>query len=358
MAINFTEYFTPRAIAAYWDEAYSNRMEYLGDAFFGTKRKAGLDLKWIRGSKGVPVTLMPSTFDAKAKFRDRIGFKAIETEMPFFREGYLLKEKDRQEIMRATDSNDPYAREIINRVFDDVSDLVEGAHIVGERMIWQLLAPTTGAPGIAIVANGVDYTYNYDADGKWQANNYTALSGTSQWNDAANADPLTDMMTIMAKARANTGVALTTAIMNTKTFNHLLKSEAVRAYVLAQNPAANVLLTPAVVKNAISGILGLDVVVYDKAYRDDAGEVKSFYPDGMVTFVPDGELGSLYKGTTPEEADLMGGSEAEVSIVDNGTAITRIVNPHPVNIEIYASEIVLPSFERMDDVYALKVVAD
>ena len=43
---------------------------------------------------------MPSAFDAKATFRDRIGFEKLETEMPFFREGYKIKEKDRQEMLR------------------------------------------------------------------------------------------------------------------------------------------------------------------------------------------------------------------------------------------------------------------
>ena len=52
----------------------------------------------------------------------------------------------------------------------------------------------------------------------------------------------------------------------------------------------------------------------------------------------------------------MGSNKAEVSIVNTGVALTRIITPHPVNIELYASEIVLPSFERMDEVAVLKVV--
>ena len=52
----------------------------------------------------------------------------------------------------------------------------------------------------------------------------------------------------------------------------------------------------------------------------------------------------------------MGSSDAEVSVVNTGVAVTRIVNTHPVNIELYASEIVLPSFERMMEVAVLKVV--
>ena len=71
--MDFRELFTPRAIAANWEEVASNQIPYIGTALFPARKKAGLDLAWIKGSKGLPVSLMPSAFDAKATFRDRIG---------------------------------------------------------------------------------------------------------------------------------------------------------------------------------------------------------------------------------------------------------------------------------------------
>ena len=144
MALNLKEVFAPAAIAAYWTNDPTNAMPFASDALFPAKKKAGLDLKWLRGHKGVGVSLMPSAFDAKATFRTREGFKFDETEMPFFREGYHLGEKDRQEILRVLDSNDPYARDVMNRLYDDTAQLITGARIVPERMIWQLLAPANG----------------------------------------------------------------------------------------------------------------------------------------------------------------------------------------------------------------------
>jgi hypothetical protein len=44
-----------------------------------------------------------------------------------------------------------------------------------------------------------------------------------------------------------------------------------------------------------------------------------------------------------------------VQIVDTGVALTQIVDAHPVNVNTFASEIVLPSYERMDEVALLKV---
>ena len=105
--MNLRDVFTPAAIAANWAEVASNQTPYLGATLFPARKKAGLDLSWLKGSRGLPVSLMPSAFDAKATFRDRIGFDKLETEMPFFREGFKIKEKDRQEILRVQESTDP-----------------------------------------------------------------------------------------------------------------------------------------------------------------------------------------------------------------------------------------------------------
>lgn len=275
--------------------------------------------------------------------------------MPFFREGYLLKEKDRQEILRAQDTSDPYAAAVIERVFDDARDLIEGANVVPERMIWQLLAPVDGKPGISISAHGVDYIYDYDTDGSFLANNYTAITDAT-WDDAAASDPLNDLMEAKDAIEARTGTKLRYAIMTRKTMGYLMKSEKMKAAILTVNPAASVVLTDNVVKQVIASLLELDIIIYNKQYKAEDGTIHQFFPDDIVTLIPEGTLGSVWYGTTPEEADLMGSNKAEVSIVNTGVALTRIITPHPVNIELYASEIVLPSFERMDEIAVLKVV--
>ena len=61
-------------------------------------------------------------------------------------------------------------------------------------------------------------------------------------------------------------------------------------------------------------------------------------------------------GTTPEEADLIANPKAEVELVNQGIAITKEVQTQPVNVNTWVSQIVLPSYERMDEVALLKVV--
>ena len=353
----FRETISPAAIAANWTEATSNRIPYLGETLFPAKKKAGLDLAWIKGNKGVPVTLMPSAFDAKATFRDRIGVQKVETEMPFFREGYKLKEKDRQEILRAMDTNDPYVREVIARVFDDANNLIEGALVVPERMIMQLLFPIGGEVGITIEANGVNYTYEYDANDAWKATNYFPLTSDDLWTATATADPFADIQTAKDAVAAKGGITRY-AIMNSTTFRLLRSIASVKSRFLTTNGLSVGYLSDRDIANVIKDTLDLEgVIVYDKQYANENKVVSKFVPDGYVCLIPDGNLGNTWRGTTPEEADLMGKAVANVSIVENGIAITQETTVNPVNVNTYASEIVLPSYERMDEVAVLKVTA-
>lgn len=353
----FRETIGPRAIAANWTEAASNRIPYMGETLFPAKKKAGLDLAWIKGNKGVPVTLMPSTFDAKATFRDRIGVEKMETEMPFFREGFKIKEKDRQEILRALDTNDAYVREIIARVFDDAQNLIEGAQVVPERMIMQLLFAEGGDVGITIQANGVDYTYNYDPNGAWKATNYFALSGNGLWTATSTADPFADIQTAKDAVAAKGGMTRYLA-MNTATFRLLRGVDAVKNRFLTVNGLSVGYLSDRDITNVVKDTLDIDgIIIYDKQYADENKQVHKFVPDGYVALLPEGTIGNTWRGTTPEEADLLGKAVADVSIVENGIAITQETTVNPVNVNTFASEIVLPSYERMDEVALLKVIA-
>ena len=360
--MNLTEFrklVSPKAVAANWNEYVAGREPTIGQTLFPAKKKAGLDLSWFKGNKGLPVTLMPSAFDAKATFRDRPGVAKLESEMPFFREGFKIKEIDRQNLLRALDSNDPYAREIIARVFDDAQNLIDGANVVPERMIMQLLFPDSGNMGIGIKANGVDYTYDYDpaVNGvrSWKSSNYFALTNNAAWDQVATADPFADIQTAKDAVAAKGGISKY-AMMNTTTFRLLRSVNAVKNRFLTTNGLSVGYLSDKDIANVIKDTMELSgLIIYDGQYKDENGTAHKYVPDNYVSILPDGALGNTWYGTTPEEADLMGEATAEVSIVNTGVAITQIVDPHPVNVNTFASEIVLPSFERMDEVAVIKV---
>ena len=356
--MNLTEFrklVTPKVIAANWTEAVSNKIPYLGETLFPSKQKAGLDLKWIKGSKGLPVSLKPSAFDAKATFRSRPGLKMLETEMPFFREGFKIKEKDRQEILRIREKNDPYMNDALNRIFDDANNLLEGALVVAEREIMQLLFPENGDMGITIEANGVSYTYDYDPGDAWKTTNYMTIASDYTWDKPNAADPLGDIQTALDKIKDQGGQG-ELLVMNNETFKLFRSIKAIKDLFLTVNGMAVGYLTDAQIIAVLKDALGLaGIVVYDKKYKDEDEVTHKFVPDYYVAVIPNGSLGNTWRGTTPEEADLMGSGKAEVAVVNNGIAITQILDPHPVNLNTFASEIVLPSFERMNEVVLMKV---
>ena len=353
--MNIRDAYTSKAIALVNTEVASNRIAYLGAGLFPAKKKMGLDLKWIKTSKGLPVSLAPSNFDAVSTLRSREGFKLTETEMAFFRESMLVKEADEQEIMRVQDSTDPYAAEVLSRIFDDANTLVDGANVVPERMIMQLLAPADGSPKISIEANGVTYAYNYDPNGTYKTNNFASLTtDTDKWSDTTNSDPMDDIATALDAVEAETGERPSIMIVSRKTMDYLKQNAKIKSAILAQNTTATVFMNDNRVKEVFSNELGIRIIVYSKQYKKEDGTAAKFYPDGFATLIPDGALGNTWYGTTPEERTLMGSGEADVSIVNTGVAVAVTTTSDPVHTKTTASEIVLPSYERMDSTYVIK----
>lgn len=347
---NIFEYFSAPAIAAYVKTNPSNQIPYLGATLFPAKKKLGLDLAWIKGSRGLPVSLQPSAFDTKATLRDRIGFEKVETEMPFFREGMRIGEKERQELLKLMESaNDSYIMPLITQIYDDMANLVTGADVIPERQIMQLLS--SGEIRITSKETRQDYKYDYKFD---PSHKETILDPNEVWSNPAA--PIASHITgWQDKVEEDTGVRPAKGICSRKTWGYIMKN---LGFLKDMNPVGwqNTIVTDAKMKEYLLEKFGLVIAVYNKKYAMLDGSTHQFYPDDFFTLIPDGFLGNTWYGTTPEEADLMAGATAaEVQIVNTGVAITTIKEPHPVNVNTIVSEIVLPSFETMDTIFIVKV---
>ena len=93
-----SEIFNTQAIAAYFTEAQSNKIPFLGEAFFPNKKKMGIDLKWLKAHKGLGVALKPSNLDAIPTIRPRGQANMTKEQMPLFRESMIVKEHDLMEL--------------------------------------------------------------------------------------------------------------------------------------------------------------------------------------------------------------------------------------------------------------------
>lgn len=369
MALPLKDAFTARAIGTKWDSYKASLAlpPYLGRALFGTQKKQGLDIRFILGEDAMPRELKGSNFDAQAPLRDAIGFSDITQKMPFFRESYMVTEEEEQEYMSFVDSaNSDLANQVLARIMKKPLDLVQGANVVPERMIWQLLAPTDGVPKITVAIDG-DYTnkayvidYTADNGSAYKATNYINITGTAnnKWSAPSTCKPINDLVAAQEQQLENHGQVINRFVMNQKTWKQLVNADDTKKQVLGAIAYTNgQMLKDADVKEFLLSNYGINITVYNKLYQDASGS-HTYIPDGMVSGISAGadQLGTVYYGTTPEErsGDL---SIGNLSIVETGVALYTYTTPHPVNTHCVCSEIVLPSYEGMNSVIVMKVDA-
>ncbi len=350
------EVVNSKSIALAATKEASNDIPYLGLQWFPEEKKTGLDLKWIKTHKGLPVSLAPSNFDALPTIRAREGLKTEKTQMAFFRESMIVTEEDAQEIDRIKDENDPYLTNALQSIYDDTNTLVRGGEVVPERMRMALLSTVNGHPVIGIESDGVKYAYDYDPTGEYARTHYAKLSGNSMWSDTVNSKPLTDLNNAR-KALKKKGRIVTHVLMNSNTFQYLLENAQVRNAILAQNATATVEVTDENVISIVKNRTKLTIVPYDKMFADEAGNEHYFYPNDKVTVLPATKLGKTWFGTTPEERTARQVADVDVAMYGKGIAVAVKTEYGPPAItSVTASEITLPSYEEMDSTFVLEVV--
>lgn len=313
----------------------------IGARLFPAAKQLGLRLDFIKGANNQSVVLKASAFDTQASLRERMGLELTSENMPFFREGMLVKEEDRQQLnMLMATGNQSMVDVVLSRIYDDAKTLADAARTRVQAMRMHVLA--TGQ--LHVSSNGINRVFDYGVSASNKGDVATDWSKTE-------ATPLNDIDRVIEKM-AELGVQPAGMVMNSKTYSQIRKNESVSKAVtdVKSRPATRRQLTDYLFEE-----FGLRVELVDGSYTNDEGKVVKFFPDGYVTFVPNQSVGRTVFGTTPEESDLMNGvTDADVHVIETGIALTTIPNMHPVNVETLASMITLPSFEGANLVYQLK----
>lgn len=332
-------------LVAYWETLIQDEAPYPCEELFPNDKKRGISLKWIKGSKGLPVVLKTSAFDVHAIPRPRIGFNKLTAEMPYFKESTYIDEELRQELNLVLETgNQAYIDSVMNKIFDDETRLLRGAAASRERM--RMMALTTGI--VSMAANGQSFTFDYGVTHKGNA----AVS----WSDLDNSDPIEDMRVAKQEILDETGAVVTRAMCDSKTWRNIRNNEKIKKaiFVLSNGVGA---ISDRRLREYIMDEVEIDVRTNDKRYKDENENTLSFMPADTFVMFPDGALGKTWFGTTPAEADLMTGNVANVSITDTGVAVTTRKEVDPVQVETIVSMICLPSFEEADTVYILETIA-
>ena len=332
-------------LTAYWEELIQDEAPYPGEELFPDDKKRGISLKWIKGSKGLPVVLKTSAFDVHAVPRARIGFEKLTAEMPYFKESTYIDEELRQELNLVLETgNQAYIDSVMNKIFDDETRLLRGARASRERM--RMMALTTGI--VSMMANGQAFSFDYGVSHKGNAK--------VAWSDHANSDPIEDIRVAKEEVQDETGAVLTRAMCDGKTWRDIRNNEKIKKaiFVLTNGVGA---ISDKQLRQYIQDELEIEVLVNDKRYKDESEQTVKFMPENTFVMFPDGDLGKTWFGTTPAESDLMSGSVANVSITDTGVAVTTVQKADPVQVETIVSMICLPSFEAADQVYIMDTTA-
>lgn len=334
---------TSANITSYWTEKNQNQQPLLGETLFPIRQVLGTKLEWIKGANNQPVALRPSSYDAKAIRRDRQGIERASTEMPFFKESMYIDERLRQDLNNfANANNQQLVNQVLLNIYNDEANLIDASEVTRERMRMEAL--TTGT--ITVSGNGQSFTYDFGVP----ADNKKTV--TTAWS-TATADIIGDITSYVDAMKAK-GVTITRAICNSSVAKYFRTNTAIKnaIYVFAQG---TVPVTTARAIDYIYNETGVTFYVYDNVYVNESGTAVKYIPDDTVVLMPDGDLGYTNMGTTPEESDLMNSLGANVSIVDNGVAVTTSQTVDPVNVETKVSMVSLPSFEQADKIVIVDV---
>lgn len=359
MALPLRDAFTARSLGVMWNnyKASLGQAPYLGRQKFGTRKQDSIDLRYILGKSELPVALKASNFDAQAPLRDVGGFSDIQNQMPFYRESYMVTEKEEQEYANFQSAeNSNMANQVLREISKKPMMLIQGAMVVPERQIWQLLAPEDGVPKVTVNIEGESYDIDYttDAGAEHKKDHFIEIQD-HKWPDPSTATPLDDLIVARRDFAKKTGYSLTRFTMNTETFEMVLKAEDTKKQVLG------IIAYNGGIRLRQSDVLsylreyGIEIEVYDKVYLDETGKTKNFIPTGIVSAQSAGVyLGDYVFGRTPEERS---GSltDGTLSMVETGVSVYTYATNHPINTHCVVSMIGLPTFEGMDSVVVMKV---
>lgn len=322
------EVVTPEAIALQWNEGREQRDPFELEAFFTPRKQMSTLLSVLEGYAPKVKALNLSSYDAKVMPVSFEAFSKITTEIPFFKNSANINEELRRELINALSStNSALLEEVLVRVLNYPQFLLERARTTKEIIRAQVL--TTGM--IAMSNNGQAIGYDFEVP---NTNKFTPAPGT-EWKTHAISTPIEDLDSWMSTVAEESGERPKYVVMNTTTFNDLKKSASVKGYF------GDEFVSTRKVRALVADELDVTLMIYDKTYTeaDATGNDVSvkFIPDGVVSLLPARPVGLDVNAVTPEEADLIYSDVADVTVVDNGIAITRTKEPDPVTLSTKVS---------------------
>ncbi len=322
--------------------------ESIDKALFPVKKQMGTEIELAKGAKKKAVALRMSQLDVAAKVRALNATLSVEKrELPFFKEAIGINETTRRDLVNAANSNNQNLVEALTKqVFENYENLVEGANIQAKRMRASLIQNgeinITTDDGDIVVDYGVpsDHKVTVLSSDMWNVPTADIIGDIKKYQKAITDDHYTKP-TILLLTESTFDA---TFLVNTAIINHLKGGESTK----------NMILSQADFINFAKERLGISVVFLEEStyIPAEGAEEQPYYENGKITLMSGTTLGNTVYGATPEEWDkLYGGGKLDTSLVNNAIAIPVMVKEDPVSVDTKVSQMVLPSFERADEVF-------
>lgn len=340
---NLLDLYNSANIKTYWDARKDEDTEYVGvDVLFGVEKQLDDTIESLTGKSGYTPTLLLNSADSKTVYRGRGQITLEKHKIPYFKEGRQLNERHIIELTKLEGNpNKSLSKMVFDRIFDDSYDLYKSSKMTREVMVQQLLS----VGKIAFESNGAAFTATYNITKE------TDLTGTAKWSDLTNSDPLKDIRKMKKDAKIN-GDARATC--NSTTFDYLVNNSKIKNLLANARGVADI--SDKDILDLVYSRTGVRLYVNDNYYKADNGTDTPLFPDGVFTVFPQGQLGKIVFSVTPEERVLLGNPAAQVSVVDEGVAIVKSVDPDAVSIQTKIAMRCLPRLDIYpDQIVALKV---
>ena len=317
-------------------------------ALFPNKRQLGTELEFAKGAKNKAVALKISSFDAATKIRAlNASMDVQKKEMPFFKEGIGINETKRRELINAASgNNENLIRALTAQLFESYAGLIEGANIQIKRMRASLIQNGV----INITTDEGDIIVDYGVP----ANHKKVLSVASKWNNPSS-DIVKDIQDFQKAITDDKYLKPTTILLTEETFrNTFMSNDALTANLRSNITVTNLILSEHDYIAFCQEKLGISIVFLENTtyLPKEGANAQTYYTDGQITLMSGTTLGYTVYGTTPEEYDKMYGSGSlDTAMVQDAIAVTTMVKDDPMTVDTKVSQIVIPSFERADEVF-------
>lgn len=344
--MDIKDFINSQNIALYMKEL--PKESTIDKALFPYKKQLGTELEFAKGAKNKAVALRMSRFDVATKVRALSASLNVEKrEMPFFKEAIGMGETQRRELINAiAANNENLVKALTSQIFDNYANLITGAEIVAKRMRASLIQD--GA--INITTDDGDIVVDYGVP----SNHKTVLTGTAKWNDPT-ADISGDIATFQKVITDDNYTKPNIMLMTEKSFmNTFMINTAINDHLHSNVNATKLILNEQDFIDFVKDRLGMSIVFLENTtyIPSEGAAAQSYYADGKVTFMSGATLGNTVYGTTPEEYDKSYGSgKLDTSIVNGAIAVTTMVKEDPITVDTKVSQIVIPSFERADELF-------